>query len=147
VATALYTIGFTRTTAERFFGALREVGVHRLLDIRLHNTSQLAGFAKRDDLAFFVAEILGGEYRHEPLLAPSEELLAAYRGRSLSWPAYEAAFNQLLAERDVTNRLPRSLFSGPTALLCSENEARRCHRRLVAEQLSTIWNDLEVVHL
>jgi len=147
MALTLYTIGFNRTSAARFFGALRLAGVRRLLDVRLHNTSQLAGFAKRDDLAFFVAELLGGDYQEEPLLAPTEELLTAYRGRKLDWRCYSTAFADLLVDRQVEHHLPRHLFAGPTALLCSEASADRCHRRLVAEHLATTWGDLEIVHL
>jgi uncharacterized protein (DUF488 family) len=147
MALTLYTIGFTRTSAARFFGALGLAGVRRLLDVRLRNTSQLAGFAKRDDLAFFVAELLDGEYQQEPLLAPTAELLTAYRGRQLDWPSYSTAFVNLLVERQIEQHLPRHLFAGPTALLCSEASADRCHRRLAAEHLAAIWDDLEIIHL
>jgi uncharacterized protein (DUF488 family) len=147
VAITLYTIGFTRTSAADFFGALRQAGVRRLLDVRLRNTSQLAGFAKRNDLAFFVVELLRGEYQEVPLLTPTEELLTAYRGRKLDWPAYATAFSDLLVERQVEQNLSPELFDGPSALLCSEASAERCHRRLVVEHLAAVWPDTEIVHL
>lgn len=143
----VYTIGFARRTAASFFGALKDVGVRRLLDVRLNNTSQLAGFSKRDDLAYFVGRLLDGEYVHEPLLAPTGELFDAYRKARGSWEAYEAGFLALLAERQVERVLDRSLLAGPTVLLCSEPTADHCHRRLVLEYLAAAWGDLTPVHL
>ncbi len=93
------TIGFTKKSAAQFFGALRAAGVRRLLDVRLNNSSQLAGFTKRDDLPFFLRELCGADYVHEPLLAPTDELLHAYRKRKGDWPTYERGFLALLAER------------------------------------------------
>ena len=146
-AVTLYTIGFARKSAAAFFGALQHAGIRQLLDIRLHNVSQLAGFAKRDDLAYFLDALCGARYRHELLLAPTAELLAAYRRRALGWPEYERRFLALLAERRVAERLPRELFAGPTVLLCSEPTAARCHRRLVAEYLQWAWGGLTIEHL
>ena len=143
----IYTIGFTKKTAAEFFGALREAGVKRLLDVRLHNTSQLAGFAKRDDLQYFLDELCGAEYVHEPLLAPSEELFTAYKRAKGGWEAYKRGFRALLVSREVETKLDRRLFAGPTVLLCSEPTAERCHRRLVVEYLQDAWGDLRAVHL
>lgn len=143
----IYTIGFGRKSAREFFGALRTAGIKQLLDIRLHNTSQLAGFAKRDDLAFFLAELCGASYRHEPLLAPTEELLKTYGKRKRDWPEYESRFRALLVERRIEEKLDRALFDKPTVVLCSEPTAERCHRRLVAEYLERQWGNLCVVHL
>ena len=143
----VYTIGFTKRSAADFFGALRRAGVLRLLDVRLRNTGQLAGFSKRDDLAYFLRKLCGAEYRHEPLLAPSDELLTDYRKRKLSWQAYEPRFRTLMAERQVERVVDRDVFSVPTALLCSETTPERCHRRLVLEYLQQHWGGLEVVHL
>lgn len=113
----VFTIGFTKKTAEQFFGALRAAGIRRLLDVRLNNTSQLAGFAKRDDLPFFLRELCGAEYRHEPLFAPTQEILDAYKKQRGSWEEYERRFLALLAERKVEERLDRKrLFDVPTAL-------------------------------
>lgn len=143
----VYTIGFTKRSARDFFGALKRAGIRRLLDVRLNNTSQLAGYSKRDDLAYFVPEILGAEYVHEPLLAPTQELLDGYRKAKGSWEAYEQRFLELMADREVEGKLDRALFAGPTALLCSEATAERCHRRLVLEHLQSTWGDIEAVHL
>src|SRR5438445_8599836 len=95
----IYTIGFTKTTAAEFFERLKRAGIQRLLDVRLNNVSQLAGFAKRDDLAYFLREICGADYRHEPLLAPTQELLDAYKKQKGDWEDYERDFLDLMAER------------------------------------------------
>ncbi len=143
----VYSVGFTQSTAARFFGRLTEAGIKRLLDVRLNNTSQLAGFAKQDDLAYFLREICGAEYRHEPLLAPTQALLDSYKKQKGSWPDYERSFLALLADRRVEEKLDKSLFAIPTVLLCSEPAAEQCHRRLVLEYLQQQWGDLEIVHL
>jgi hypothetical protein len=118
-----------------------------LLDVRLNNVSQLAGFTKRDDLAFFVGEICRAEYRHEPLLAPTKEMLDALKKRKGAWTNYEDSFLRLMAEREIEKNLDRSAFATPTALLCSEPTAEHCHRRLVLEYLQEKWGDLEIHHL
>jgi uncharacterized protein (DUF488 family) len=141
------TIGFTRRTAQDFFDTLRRAGIQRLVDVRRRNTSQLAGFAKRDDLAFFVEELVGADYQEAPLLAPTDELLDAYRGGRLTWPQYEAAYRRLLDQREVHRLLDRALFETPAVLLCSEHSAARCHRRLAVEHLAAHWGDVTPVHL
>lgn len=118
-----------------------------MLDVRLHNTGQLAGFSKREDLAFFLKELCDADYVHEPRLSPSEELLSDYRQKRITWPEYEPRFLALMAERRVENLIDPALFSVPTALLCSERTADRCHRRLVLEYLAQHWGDLRAVHL
>ena len=144
----IYTIGFTKKSAEQFFGALRQAGIRRLLDVRLNNVSQLAGFSKRDDLAYFLRELCQVEYRHEPLLAPTQELLDEYRKTGSGWDRYEIGFLRLMSDRSVEERISPDLFSEPTALLCSEPTAQRCHRRLVIEYLNDRWGDvLQPVHL
>ena len=143
----IYSIGFTQRAAEAFFGTLNTAGINRLLDVRLNNTSQLAAFAKRDDLAYFLRELCGATYRHEPLLAPTAEILDAYRKLALSWNDYEAAYLRLLREREVERHLDRESFATPTALLCSELTAERCHRRLAMEYLQAAWGGLTFVHL
>jgi uncharacterized protein (DUF488 family) len=142
----IYTIGFTQKPAERFFGLLREHGVRRLLDIRLHPDGQLAGFAKRGDLAYFLRELADCEYVHVPALAPSEEILGDYR-KDKDWNRYVPRFEALMAERGVPDSLDRALFDRPAVLLCSEATPERCHRRLVAERLAAAWPDANVVHL
>ncbi|HZR98456.1 MAG TPA: DUF488 domain-containing protein [Chloroflexota bacterium] len=143
----VYTIGFTKRTASDFFGALRRAGIQRLLDVRLNNASQLAGFTKREDLAYFLRELCGAEYVHDTRLAPTQELLADYRKRGASWEEYERRFRTLMAERQPEKLLDPSLFAVPTVLLCSETTAERCHRRLVLEHLQQHWGELQIVHL
>jgi uncharacterized protein (DUF488 family) len=143
----VYTIGFTTKTAAEFFGALRTAGIRHLIDVRLNNSSQVAGFTKRRDLPFLLAEICQADYTHEPLLAPTPELLQAYRKGAIVWDEYARLFHQLITERRVEERLDRATFAVPTALLCSEPTADRCHRRLVVEYLEAAWGGLQVVHL
>jgi len=143
----VFTIGFTQSLAAHFFARLRGAGIKRLLDVRLNNVSQLAGFAKRDDLAFFLRELCGAEYVHEPLLAPTPELLDGYKKQGGSWAGYERQFLDLMAQRRVEERLDRALFDGPTVLLCSEATAEQCHRRLAAEYLQERWGGLTITHL
>jgi uncharacterized protein (DUF488 family) len=143
----IYTIGFTQTTAERFFKRLADAGVERLLDVRLNNSSQLAGFAKAKDLPYFLRELMGATYEHEPLLAPTQELLDEYKKRKGDWSSYEAAFLELMESRRVHEMLDSESFSRRTALLCSEATAEHCHRRLVCEYLAKHWSDVRPVHL
>jgi uncharacterized protein (DUF488 family) len=144
--TEVYTIGFTKKTASEFFGALGDAGIKRLLDVRLNNASRLAGFARRADLPFFLQRLCAAEYIHDPKLAPTREILDAYRNGG-SWPAYERAFLDLLRERRIEEELDRNLFEVPTVLLCSEAGAEHCHRRLVLEYLDREWGGIQAVHL
>lgn len=144
--TRLLTIGFTQRSAEGFFGALQAAGVKNLIDIRLHNTSQLSGFAKQDDLRYFLDTIAGIGYRHEPLLAPTEEILSGYRKKAINWAEYDTQFLALLKERGIARHYrPSELDDG--CLLCSEAKPTHCHRRLVAEYLQQHWPEVEIVHL
>ncbi len=143
----IYTIGFTQSTAEHFFGRLRDAGVRRLLDIRLNNSSQLAGFAKARDLPFFLDALLSASYVHEPLLAPDQAILTEYKKNGGSWDTYEARFLKLMEDRSVAERLDRQSFEVPTVLLCSEATAEHCHRRLVCEYLAEHWGEVHASHL
>jgi uncharacterized protein (DUF488 family) len=143
----IYTIGFTKRRAADFFGTLRQAGIRRLVDVRLNNASQLAGFTKREDLPFFLREICGAEYRHEPLLAPTQDLLDRYRKQKAGWDDYERRFLTLMAERRIEAVIDRSLFAVPAVLLCSETTADYCHRRLVCEYLARHWGDVRAIHL
>ena len=143
----VFTIGFTQTTAADFFGKLRRYGIRRLVDVRLNNISQLAAFAKRDDLAFFLKELCGAEYLHEIRLAPTQEMLDAYKKQKGSWDVYAALFLDLIQQRRIETELNPDLFDVPTALLCSEPTADHCHRRLVVEYLQGKWSDVKPVHL
>ena len=143
----IYTIVFGQKTARQFFGSLKAAGIRRLIDVRLNNVSQLAGFTKKDDLAWFLKEIGGIDYIHQRLLAPTQELLDAYKKLKGSWEDYERDFLKLMAERKIQDSLDRSLFDVPSVLLCSEPTAEHCHRRLVAEYLREHWGPLEITHL
>jgi uncharacterized protein (DUF488 family) len=142
----LFTIGFTQTTAERFFGRLAKAGVRRLVDVRLNNVSQLAGFAKKDDLRYFVETILDIPYTHLPELAPTQEILSSGRKKGADWEAYERRFLDLMKAREVEVSVPRDLLDSG-CLLCSEAKPDHCHRRLVAEYLGRHWPGLEIIHL
>ena len=141
----LFTIGFTKTTAENFFSRLKNAGTRKLIDVRLKNVSQLAGFAKRDDLKFFAREICGIGYTHVPKLAPTQEILDDYKKRKGSWSDYETKFLDLMTHRQIENMDPQELDGG--CLLCSEDKPHHCHRRLVAEYLKEKWGNIEIVHL
>lgn len=143
----VFTIGFTKKSAEQFFGILKKNGIKRLVDVRLNNVSQLAGFTKREDLQFFLKEICGADYVHESLLAPTQEMLDTYKKAKGDWKEYEKEFLQLMAARKIEDRIDRSLFGVPAVLLCSEPTPEHCHRRLVLEYLQGKWTDLQVKHL
>ena len=143
----VYTIGFTQTRAAEFFGKLKQAGIRRLVDVRLKNVSQLAGFAKRDDLRYFLSEICGAEYVHEPRLAPSQEILDAYKKQKGSWEDFERGFLELMADRKIETLISPALFDVPTVLLCSEHTADRCHRRLILKYLDGKWGDVRSIHL
>ena len=142
----LLTIGFTKKPAQRFFNLLRGAGTKRVLDVRLRNASQLAGFAKREDLAWFLREICNMDYHHVQALAPTKTMLAAYRTGSIDWPTYEQHFLDLMRERRIEDTLDPRLLEG-SCLLCSEDQPHHCHRRLVAEYLRDRWGNVDVVHL
>jgi uncharacterized protein (DUF488 family) len=143
----VFTIGFTQTTAEHFFGRLADAGVVRVLDIRLRNDSQLAGFAKARDLPYFLRELIGADYEHEPRLAPTAEIMDAFKKQKGRWEDFAPAFKGLLAERAVEDAIDRGDFDRPTALLCSEADAAHCHRRLVVEYLDEKWGGMTAVDL
>ncbi len=146
-AVNLATIGFTKSNAEHFFERLLKAGVKKVVDVRLHNTSQLAGFAKADDVAYFLRKLGNIEYVHQPLLAPTDEILKSYKKEKGDWGVYEGRFLQLMEARKIEQRLRPQMFDG-TCLLCSEAEPHHCHRRLVVEYLNKKWgNVLSVNHL
>jgi uncharacterized protein (DUF488 family) len=143
----VYTIGFTKKNAETFFSFMRFFHIKTLIDVRLNNASQLAGFAKKDDLKFFLRELSSTEYVHLLELAPTRELLAPYQKGEISWAAYEEKFLDLMAKRNVERSVTAALLD-QGCLLCSEHEPHRCHRRLVVEYLNqTSGLDLIVKHL
>ena len=142
----LSTIGFTRKPASRFFDLLRQSDARRVVDVRLNNGSQLAGFAKKEDLAFFLGELCGIEYVHLPELAPTKDILDDYKKRKGDWKTYEDRFLALMRQRRIEETVPREIIADG-CLLCSEDKPHHCHRRLVAEYLNQHWGDVEIVHL
>ena len=142
----LFTIGFTKKSAEQFFTMLSKAGVKRVIDIRLHNVSQLAGFAKRDDLRFFLGAICGIDYLHMTELAPTQDILDRYKKKGGGWAAYEKDFLKLISDRRIEQKVSEELFHHG-CLLCGEEAPDHCHRRLVAEYLREKWGGLEIIHL
>ena len=139
------TIGFTQTTAEHFFRRLVKQGVKKLFDVRLHNTSQLSGFAKADDLAYFLKEIGGIQYFHQPLLAPSDDMFKIYKKQKGDWASYQGRFLGLMEQRGIEHHFTPETFDG-ACLLCSEKMPHHCHRRLVCEYLNEKWDGVLRVH-
>jgi len=142
----IFTIGFTKKSAEQFFNSLKQKELVRLVDARLNNVSQLAGFTKKNDLKFFLREICGIDYVHIPELAPTKDILEAYKKNGGNWDTYEVQFLSLMTARRIENTLDKDLMNGG-CLLCSEATPKHCHRRLVAEYLRDKWGDVEIVHL
>ena len=141
----IYTIGFTKHTSEEFFEKLKSVGVKRVIDIRLNKTSQLAAFAKGTDLPYLLKSTGGIEYLSHSELAPSKELLKSYRSKEITWEEFEKSYKNQIKDTKVILGLNKDDFED-ACLLCSENTAEKCHRRLLAEELAKIW-DLEIIHL
>jgi uncharacterized protein (DUF488 family) len=141
----LFTIGFTKTSAEDFFSRLTRAKVEKLIDVRLNNVSQLAGFAKKDDIRFFAKAICGAGYEHILELAPTQLMLDEYKKSKGGWSAYAAKFLNLMAQHKIV-AIDRSRLDGG-CLLCSEDKPHHCHRRLVAEYLKEKWGDVEIEHL
>jgi uncharacterized protein (DUF488 family) len=150
MTSTIFTIGFTKKSAEEFFRLLQEAQVRKLIDIRENRVGQLAGFAKYPDLAFFLDRIAGIAYSYQPIFAPSPEIRDAYR-KTRDWTQFEKSFLKLMKQRRVLEAVDPSLFEGKVAVLCSEAEAEKCHRRLVAEMLAQHWSSqghaIEVKHL
>jgi uncharacterized protein (DUF488 family) len=142
----IFTIGFTKKSAESFFTMLQRAGVKRLVDVRLNNVSQLAGFTKRDDLRFFTKAICKIDYVHIPDLAPTQEILDEYKKHKGDWGLYESQFLDLMTMRRIEDKVPRDVLDG-SCLLCSEDKPHHCHRRLVAQYLREKWGNVEIVHI
>jgi uncharacterized protein (DUF488 family) len=143
----IYTIGFTQKSAPTFFELLTQNGVQRVIDIRLNNTSQLAGFTKKDDFKYFLKELADIEYYHFDFLAPTKEIRDTYN-KSKNWDLYTKQFLHLLEKRKALDQLDKNLFQEKACcLLCSEENPEFCHRKLVADALKNRWHDVEIVHL
>ncbi|RKM14655.1 DUF488 domain-containing protein, partial [Moraxella catarrhalis] len=141
-----YSIGFTQKSAEKFFKLISENNIQTLIDVRLNNTSQLSGFAKRDDLKYFLKELCNCEYIHIPDLAPTKEILKPYQDKKITWQSYEEKFLDLMAKRNIEKYLKESFFY-QGCLLCSEHLPHQCHRRLVLEYLKQYNNSIQANHL
>ena len=142
----IFTIGFTKKSAETFFTRLQNAGVKRLVDVRLNNVSQLAGFAKKDDLRYFTRTICNVDYLHIPNLAPTKEMLDAYKKQKGDWGLYEREFLDLMRKRKIEDTTSPEMLDG-CCLLCSEEKPHHCHRRLVAEYLKDSWGNVEIEHI
>lgn len=142
----LYTIGFTGKPAEKFFNLLRNAGVKKIVDTRINNVSQLAGFAKGADLKFFAKEIGNMSYEHNINLAPTKELLSSYRDKQMTWQKYEEEYLNLLDKRRIAQKIEIEKLH-ENCLLCSEHTPEKCHRRLLAEYLNHVKGGIEIVHL
>lgn len=142
----LFTIGFTKKSAEAFFTKLRRSGAKRVVDVRLNNVSQLAGFAKRNDLQYFLREICHMDYVHVPQLAPTQDILDEYKKNKGDWAVYEQKFLELMRKREIEKNIDPAMIADG-CLLCSEEKPHHCHRRLVAEYLKSHWGEVEVSHI
>ena len=142
----LYTIGFTKKNAKEFFETLKKAGVKTLIDIRLNNKSQLAGFTKQDDLEYFLDKICRIKYIHMPILAPTKDILKRYQRKMLSWEQYENEFKDLLEERNIKKEVKLDLIDD-ACLLCSESLAEKCHRKLAAEYFFRNYSGIKIIHL
>ncbi len=142
----IFTLGFTKKSAESFFTKLKNAGAKRLIDIRLNNVSQLAGFTKRDDLRYFTKTICNIDYLHMPELAPTQQMLDDYKKLKGDWGLYEERFLQLMKERKIEETVSPEVLDG-ACLLCSEEKPTHCHRRLVAEYLKEKWEGVEIAHI
>jgi uncharacterized protein (DUF488 family) len=142
----IFTIGFTKKSAETFFTRLKSAGVQRIVDVRLNNASQLAGFAKKEDLRYFASAICNIEYVHARELAPTQEMLDAYKKRKGDWNLYQQDFLELMRARGIERSASSDVVDG-SCLLCSEEKPQQCHRRLVAEYLQEAWPDVVIEHI
>ena len=142
----IYTIGFSKKSAQNFFSLLAQTTANKLIDIRLNNASQLAGFTKSKDLAFFLEKILNWKYVYNPLLAPTKNLLHNYQKKEITWNDYEIEYLRIIEQRSILNIIKENeIING--VLLCSEDRPEQCHRRLLAEYLKRNWENIEIIHL
>ena len=144
--TRIFTIGCAGKDAQEFFTILKQAGIKKVVDVRLYNTSQLAGFTKKKDIEYFLNTIVGADYIHLPIMAPTKQLLNDYKKGQISWPQYEDQFNAIIAQRQIESHLtPQDMDM--SCFLCSEAKADKCHRRLIAEYLANHWQNVLIQHL
>jgi uncharacterized protein (DUF488 family) len=142
-----FTIGFTQKTAQHFFSLIKKNNINRIIDVRLNITSQLSGFAKKEDLKYFLTEICQTDYIHIPDLTPTKQILDSYKNKAMTWNSYADKFTDLMIQRHIERNIDKNIFDNG-CLLCSEHEPHQCHRRLVIEYLNTQWNEeIKVTHL
>ena len=144
--TTLYTVGFSGKDAKTFFELLKLNNIQMLIDVRLNNVSQLAGYTKKNDLAYFLDKICNIKYLHLPILAPTKEILDGYKNKQISWTEYEKIYMRILNERNVEKHLKEINFVG-SCLLCSEKIAEQCHRRLAGNIIKDIHRIDRIIHL
>lgn len=142
----LFTIGYAGKDAQDFFTILKQAGIKKVVDVRLYNTSQLAGFTKKRDVEYFLQTIVGAKYAHLPVMAPTKQLLNDYKKGSISWQQYETEFNLIITERQIEKQIMAEDMD-MIGFLCSEASADKCHRRLVAEYLAKHGQNISIVHL
>ncbi len=144
--TKIFTLGYAGKNAREFFTILNQAGIRKIIDVRLYNTSQLAGFTKRQDIEYFLQAIVGAEYIHLPIMAPTKQLLNDYKKGLINWQQYEKQFKPIIARRQIEKHLvPQDMDM--SCFLCSEAEADNCHRRVVAEYLAEHWQNVSIHHL
>ena len=142
----IFTLGDAGKNARQFFTILKQAGIRKVVDVRLYNTSQLAGFTKRQDIEYFLQAIVGAEYVHLPIMAPTKQLLNDYKNGLISWQQYETQFNSIITQRQIEKHpIPQDMDMA--CFLCSEAKADNCHRRLVAEYLAGLWPNISIIHL
>ncbi len=145
-AIKVFTIGYAGKNARQFFSILKQTGIRKVIDVRLYNTSQLAGFSKKQDVEYFLQAIVGAEYIHMPIMAPTKQLLNDYKKRWISWQQYETQFKSIIAQRRIDKHImPQDIDM--SCFLCSEATADNCHRRLAAEYLAGLWPNISIIHL
>ena len=142
----IFTIGYAGKNARQFFTTLKQAGIKKVIDVRLYNTSQLAGFTKKQDIEYFLQVIVGASYIHLPIMAPTKQLLNDYKKRLISWQQYETQFKSIISQRQIDKHIEPGDMD-MTCFLCSEATADNCHRRLVAECLADNWQNIAIHHL
>jgi len=142
----IYTIGFTKKSAEEFFELLIKNNISKVIDIRLNNASQLAGFAKGRDLKYLLPKVGSIKYSHLLDFAPTKELLDGYKNGTIPWSQYEIEYEKIISSRNALSKIdPNELTD--SCFLCSEHEPEFCHRRLLAEAFKKMYPHFNIIHL
>lgn len=145
----LYTIGFTKKTAEQFFERIKYYRIQILVDVRLKNTSQLMRFSHGKDIEYLLKNLCNCEYEHCVNYAPTAEILTDWKKKRITWPEYEQRYHALMTERNSVRDFMTRYYGvyESVCLLCSEVSPEHCHRRLLAEMFHEQKNDIEVLHI